>query len=60
MNPYQQYPYKAQIKSENHFRAHLWCSKNIMKGLWSPDYERPNAFKFTLEKDYVIFLLRWS
>lgn len=58
---YNQYPYRASLKNlEEYLESIRWCSKNITKGLWTYNYERPYSLKFTIEKDYLLFLMRWS
>lgn len=60
MTRYNQYPYKVQLCGHTtYWLAHNWCFRNIERGLWSTDFEKPNALKFTLEEDYNLFVRFW-
>lgn len=57
---YNRYPYRVQLDGhDTYWPAHHWCFRNIEKGVWSSDYEKPNTFKFTLEEDYNLFVSVW-
>lgn len=61
MTAYIRYPYVATLKDTKTFWLSFeWCLKNLKRGLWTTNYEKPNSLKFTIEEDYILFLLNWS
>lgn len=58
---YKRYPYSITFKDgETYCLAMYWALGNLMRGLWTADYTRPNALMFTREEDAVIVALRFS
>lgn len=58
---YKRFPYVASLKDlEEYLQALSWCYSNLRRGLWAYNYEKPYSIMFTLEDDYLLFLLRWA
>lgn len=58
---YNQWPYRIALKDQpTYIAAYSWCLKNLVKGLWVPDYTKPNVLKFVQETDAVEVSMRFG
>lgn len=58
---YNQWPYKIELRDQpTYMEAYIWCRVNLVKGLWYPDYTKPNVLKFTSETDAVEVFMRFG